>query len=279
MKILNKDEIIKIEPYCTNATKALFVPQAGIINYLQLGETLKSIIVKKKGEVHFGKEVKKITNNGKYVHVTLKSKIIKAEKVVVCSGVHSDKFLNDEIIREIRIFPFKGEYYKIKDSAKHKINGLIYPVPNIKFPFLGVHLTKNIYGGIDAGPNAVLSFDKEGYKKLSFNFKDFYKIISWKGFWILSFKFWRIGLYEIFRSFSKKKFAKSLQNLIPSLKVSDLEVSRPGIRAQAISFNGELIDDFLINKNGGILNVINAPSPAATSCFSIADEILKNLEK
>ena len=167
----------------------------------------------------------------------------------------------------------------MKPSVTKYVKGLIYPVPDLNFPFLGVHLTKTIDNKVEAGPNAVLAFSREGYNKMSFNLKDFSKIIFWKGFWKFFKKVWRYGFYEYYRSFSKKEFTRSLQNLIPEIKKDDIVIGKSGIRAQVLSYDGKLIDDFLIDKNDKIFNVINAPSPAATSCFAIAKNIVKKIKK
>jgi L-2-hydroxyglutarate oxidase len=185
--------------------------------------------------------------------------------------------LNNEFNR-IKIIPFRGEYYKLKKTSSYLVKNLIYPVPDINLPFLGVHFTRRIDGMIEAGPNAVLAFKKEGYKFTDFNFKEFFEIVLFPGFIKLGFKYFSYGISEIMRSLSKVLFVKSLKELIPEIKGSDLERAGSGVRAQACDKDGNLIDDFLILKDKNIVNVINAPSPAATSCLSIADEIIKNLK-
>ena len=278
LKLLNGKEILEIEPYCTNAIQALYVPEAGIIDYKKVGIKLVELLKKRGAEFRFNTVVKKIINNNNS-QVEIKTKIDKINtlRAIVCSGVHSDKFIFSSLKKKVRIFPFRGEYYKLKASAVNKVKGLIYPVPDLNFPFLGVHFTKTIQQGVEAGPNAVLAFSREGYTKYSFNGNDFKQILIWKGFWIFALKFWKIGLYEIYRSFSKRAFTRSLQTLIPSITIDDLETTKSGIRAQVLSNQGDLLDDFLIDENKGIINIINAPSPAATSCFAIAEDILKIL--
>ena len=190
-----------------------------------------------------------------------------------------DNFLSTSLKEKYRIFPFKGEYYYLRPSAKKYIKGLVYPVPNLKFPFLGVHLTKTIDGEVEAGPNAVLSLSRYGYNKTSFNLKDFFKIISWKGFWIFSLRFWKIGLFEMYRSMSKRQFTKSIQSLLPEIKESDLIRGKSGIRAQIMMSNGNLMDDFMIENDQNVYTVINAPSPAATSAFAISEQIINYIHK
>lgn len=280
IKIINPDEIKKIEPYCTTAIKALHVPQAGIIDYRQVGKKLIELIISKGGKVLYNQQVLKIENvKDKKVEILTNKTVFLANKVVVCGGVHSDQFIETSLKKKVRIFPFKGEYFKLKKEATHLVNGLIYPVPDMNFPFLGVHFTKTIDQGVEAGPNAVLALAREGYQKFNFKTKDFLKIISWKGFWIFALKFWHIGVYETYRSFFKRAFTRSLQKLIPAIQQDQLVKVEPGIRAQALSDKGSLMDDFLIEENKQIVNVINAPSPAATSSFAIAQHIVNFINK
>lgn len=277
LKLLNSEEIQKIEPYCTSAIQALYVPQAGIIDYKQVGLKIVELLEKGGAEFRFNTDITKVENSNDLVEIKTKTDQITAKKTIVCSGIYSDRFIFSSLKKKVRIFPFRGEYFNLKASAVHKVKGLIYPSPDLKFPFLGVHFTKTIQQGVEAGPNAVLAFSREGYKKHSFRWKDFKQIISWKGFWIFALKYWKIGTYETYRSFSKRAFTKSLQKLIPSITIDDLEPTKSGIRAQVLSYDGSLLDDFLIDQNKGITNVINAPSPAATSSFAIAEDVLKKI--
>ena len=275
IRILNKDEILRIEPNCTNAIKALYVPQSGIIDYAKVSQILVDLLIKKNAILKLNTKLLDIKEHQLNVEILTSNGSYSAKSVILCTGVYSDKFLSKSLKRNYRILPFKGEYFNLKEDSKNLINGLIYPVPDLNFPFLGVHLTKTIYGGIEAGPNAVLSLSREGYKKLSFKFRDFISIITWKGFWIFFIKYWRVGLYEFARSFSKKRFTKSLKLLVPSISGSKLIKGKSGIRAQIINKNGELLDDFLIDNSKRVINVVNAPSPAATSSFAIAKQVIK----
>lgn len=277
LQLLNSEELQKIEPHCTKAIQALYVPQAGIIDYKQVGLKIVELLEKGGAEFRFNTQVTKVENNNDQVNIKTKKDLITAKKTIVCSGVYSDRFIFSSLKNKVRVFPFRGEYFKLKASAFHKVKGLIYPSPDLNFPFLGVHFTKTIQQGVEAGPNAVLAFSREGYKKFSFRWKDFKQILLWKGFWIFALKFWKIGIFETYRSFSKRAFTKSLQTLIPSITIDDLEPTNSGIRAQVLSNDGSLLDDFLIDQNKGITNVINAPSPAATSSFAIAEDVLKKI--
>ncbi len=175
----------------------------------------------------------------------------------------------------LQIVAFRGDYYKFSSESKHKIKSLVYPVPDSKFPFLGVHFTKMIDGSVECGPNAVFSFAREGYNKTSFNLKDTREALTFKGTWKLFFKFWRKGIDEYKRAFSKRLFVKELQKMMSKLEMTDVTPCEPGIRAQAIDTNGGMVDDFKIVTKDGITHVLNAPSPAATACLAIADEILE----
>lgn len=279
IKLLNSKDALKIEPYCKGVLKALYVPQAGIINYNTVGHKLLKIIKKNGAEIVFNNSVKKIENyNDRKIVISNQGNFI-SRNVVLCAGVYSDRFLSNSLKNKFRIFPFKGEYFYLKPSVNNYVKGLIYPAPDLNFPFLGVHLTKTMDQNIEAGPNAILSFSRKGYKKFGFNWRDFFEIISWIGFWKFAIKFWRIGVYEYYRSFSKKEFTISLQKLIPQINKNDLIVGKQGIRAQILTIDGELFDDFLIDNNNGIYNVVNAPSPAATAAFAIAKDIINFMKK
>ena len=182
----------------------------------------------------------------------------------------------DNLKVDMQIVGFRGDYFKFADHAKNKINNLVYPVPDPKYPFLGVHFTPMINGDLECGPNAVFTFKREGYDKTSFSLKDSLQAFSYIGTWKLFAKNWRKGMEEYQRAFSKKLFVRELQKMMPSVSENDVLVSRSGVRAQAVDSNGEMVDDFKIINYKGITHVINAPSPAATACLAIADEILIN---
>ena len=278
IKLLNAKDALEIEPYCKNVIKALYIPNSGIIDYKMVGLKLLELIMQKGGTIRFETLVKDIKNDNKEILVSTNKGAIKTEKIILCTGIFSDKFLSPKLKNKFRVFPFKGEYYYLKKSATKYVNGLIYPVPDINFPFLGVHLTKTTNNEVEAGPNAILSFAKEGYTKFSFEWNDFFQIISWKGFWKFTRLFWKIGLYEYYRSFSKNEFTRSIKELVPDIKKKDLIIGKIGIRAQIMTSEGELMDDFLVDKNNGIYNVINAPSPAATSSLAITKNIINQIK-
>lgn len=277
LRILEQREILEYEPYCTEAIKALYVPQSGIIDYQVVCKKLLNLIVKKGGQAIFNAKVTDLSKKAGFVDINTSKGHFKATNTIVCCGVYSDKFISYDFKKKYRILPFKGEYYKLNDNCKKLIKGLIYPVPDLDFPFLGVHLTKTINSDVIAGPNAILSLHREGYKKFSMSFKDILNIFLWKGFWIFCFKYWKVGFYELYRSISKKEFSNSLNSLVPILKKENLIKGKSGIRAQIVTRDGLLLDDFLIEKSHNLINVINAPSPAATSSFSIAKKIVDTI--
>lgn len=278
LKLLTPKDILKYEPYCTKAIGALYVPQTGIVNYKTVGEKMLSDIQKKDGSIIYNSSVISALNNTSGVSITLNNnRVINSKKVIVATGVNSDVFISTKLKNKYRIFPFKGEYYKLKKSKQNLVKGLIYPLPDLNFPFLGVHLTKTMKDQVEAGPNAVLSLSRMKYPKLSFTFRDFFKIVAWKGFWIFALKYWKVGLYELARSYSKNMFIKSLQDLVPIIKNEDIEIAGAGIRAQILTNEGKLFDDFLIESDGNITYIVNAPSPAATSSLAIAESIIKKL--
>ncbi|HPN38314.1 MAG TPA: L-2-hydroxyglutarate oxidase [Melioribacteraceae bacterium] len=277
LKILNSDEIKKYEPFA-KGIRGLYVPQTGIIDYKEVSEAYKKSILNNKGEILFNQKVINIFQENGIVTVKTLNQTNTCKQLITCCGLYSDEIAKlTEFNVDFRIIPFRGEYYSLKSEACKKINNLIYPVPNPNFPFLGVHFTRKLNGGCEAGPNAVLSFKKEGYKKTDFNFIDTFNIFAWKGFRKVLFKNLLMGFAEFYRSFNKFAFTKALKKLVPGIQISDLINGGSGVRAQACSDNGILIDDFYIIKSKSIIHVCNAPSPAATASLAIARHIIEKL--
>jgi L-2-hydroxyglutarate oxidase len=284
IKKLTSEEIKNTEPHVTGIA-GLLVPQTGIVDYKIVSQKLEEIIQSKGITIRFNEEVINVIDLNNSVEVTTSSEKYNASAVVSCTGLYSDKIasmINGGSELDFRIIPFRGEYYQLKNQAKHLIKNLIYPVPDPEFPFLGVHFTRRMDGIVEAGPNAVLAFKKEGYKKTDLNINELFSTLGFKGFHKIAKKYWKTGFYEIYRSFSKKEFVRSLQKLIPEIKENDLLKGGSGVRAQACRSDGSLIDDFLFQEKGQIINVCNAPSPGATSSLSIgetiADKVLKLLK-
>ncbi|MES2445754.1 MAG: L-2-hydroxyglutarate oxidase [Bacteroidota bacterium] len=277
IKKLSAEESREIEPHCA-ALESIYVPQTGIIDYPKMAEKILELFKDLGGEVAFNHEVTKIEQRKDGLIIETKRNLFHVIKLVSCGGLFSDRIATlTEYENDLRIIPFRGEYFKLKPERENLVKHLIYPVPNPEFPFLGVHFTRMIGGGIEAGPNAVLAFKREGYKFSDFSFKDMRQTLAWPGFWRIVAKYGQTGMGEIYRSLSKAAFTKSLQKLIPEINQEDLIEGGAGVRAQACDKKGNLIDDFNILQNGNIIHVRNAPSPAATSSLSIGKLISEKI--
>ncbi len=275
LKIIEGDEIKKIEPNITGI-RAIYVPQTGIIDFKKVAAAYLDRILELDGNIELGNGVKDIKINTDYCEVITDKATYISKVVASCAGLHSDRVAKMTHPRlDVRIIPFRGEYYKVKNQSA--VNGLIYPVPNPSFPFLGVHFTRMINGELEAGPNAVLSFKREGYSKFDFNLKDSFDIFSWHGFYKIAFKYWKVGLGEFYRSYSKRAFVKELKKLMPAITDDDLIPGGAGVRAQACSRNGGLLDDFYVLEDKRVVHVCNAPSPAATASLSIGEQIAQTV--
>ena len=273
LRKITKEEINEIEPH-VNGIAGIFVPQTGIIDYKEVSEKYVELILSNGGILNLNEEVINFNEKEKLVEVITNKSVYTADAVITCAGLHSDKVAKKSHPNlDLKIIPFRGEYYKIKDERKYLVKNLVYPVPDPAFPFLGVHFTRMIDGGVEAGPNAVLAFKREGYKKSDIDLKEIVEIFTWPGFQIVAKKYWKTGFGEFYRSFSKKAFVKALQRLIPEIQEDDLIPGGSGVRAQACDKTGGLLDDFSIIKNKRIVHVCNAPSPAATSSLAIGEHI------
>jgi L-2-hydroxyglutarate oxidase len=270
-------ELREFEPHC-NGIAALLVPQTGIVDYPRVTQTMAGHVVKAGGDIQFSTKLLSIVETAEGVRVETSTGDILADHVVSCAGLQSDRVarMTEEDL-DLRIVPFRGEYYVLKENAKRLVRNLIYPVPNPEFPFLGVHFTRMINGGVECGPNAVLAFDREGYRKSNFSARDTWDTISWPGFRRVARKYWKTGLGEVHRSVSKSAFTKALQRLVPEITEHDLVPAGSGIRAQACGRDGALLDDFAVRRSGRKTHVVNAPSPAATASMAIARHIVNNI--
>ncbi len=276
MKKLSGNEIKKYEPHASGLA-AIHVPYSGIVDYNEVSRKIAEIFyLRYGGEIFLNEKVKAISGRESNVDILTETSSFNSKLVINTAGLYSDKIAGlTNSGKDVRIIPFRGEYYKLSEAGKKLINNLIYPVPNPDFPFLGIHFTRMINGSVEAGPNAVWAFKREGYKKSSFKADEFFETISWPGFRKIALKYWKTGFDEYYRSFNKSAFVKTLQKLVPEITEKDLIKGRSGVRAMACNRNGELIDDFLIEENDLSINVLNAPSPAATAPFSIGDTIAK----
>lgn len=274
LKKLSVAEMREIEPH-VNGVEGMFVPQTGIIDYKQVSEKYAEKFQQLGGEIRLAERVEQVTPGSSLSIVVTNKGSYETKLVVNCAGLYSDKIaqLTQREAVDVRIVPFRGEYYKIRPEREYLVKNLIYPVPDPNFPFLGVHFTRMVHGGVEAGPNAVLAFQREGYTKSDINLKELFETLAWPGFQKVAAKYWETGLGEMYRSFSKAAFTKALQSLIPDVQEADLEPGGAGVRAQACDRTGGLLDDFAILETDKAINVVNAPSPAATSSLSIGKTV------
>ena len=272
-RMLKAEALREYEPH-VKGLAGFFVPQTGIVDYKVVAEKYGEQIRNRGGEIRLGEKVVNIVKERSTVTVVTDKTTHMAGMIINCAGLYSDKVarLASENI-DIKIIPLRGEYYKLKKDREHLVRNLIYPVPDPNFPFLGVHFTRMMKGGVEAGPNAVLAFSREGYRKSNVNLRELSETLAWPGFQKVAAKYWRTGLGEMYRSFSKNAFTKALQKLIPDIRESDLVEGGAGVRAQACDRTGGLVDDFLIFEESQVINVCNAPSPAATSSLSIGRSV------
>ncbi len=279
LKLLDKSEIKDYEPH-VSGVKGMLVRETGIVDYKVVTEKFGELFEKNGGKVKLNSKVKKISRDGKEIILRTPNEEIKCRSIINCGGLYSDRIAKMSGINPgLKIIPFRGEYYEIKKSHHHLVKNLIYPVPDPKFPFLGVHFTRMIGGGVEAGPNAVTAFKREGYKKLSISIRDMLDFALYGGFWKMAKNNWRISIDEYKRSFFKPLFVKSLQKLIPEIKGKQLTSCPAGVRAQALEPDGFLVDDFRIVESENMVHVLNAPSPAATASLSIGESIAKIARK
>lgn len=273
LKKLQAQELKEYEPHVAGLA-GIFVPQTGIVDYTLVANKYGEVFQKNGGTIHVNEKVLEVQHtHTQRVVVTQKSSYT-SKLVINCAGLYSDKVARMTVpALNVKIIPFRGEYYKLKKEKEYLVKNLIYPVPDPNFPFLGVHFTRMAKGGVEAGPNAVLAFSREGYKKSNINISELAESLAWPGFQKVAAKYWRTGMGEMYRSFSKAAFTKALQKLLPEIQESDLVEGGAGVRAQACDRNGGLVDDFLILEDTGVINVCNAPSPAATSSLAIGETV------
>jgi L-2-hydroxyglutarate oxidase len=279
IRSLGAEGIREIEPH-VRGVKGLFIPQTGIVDYKQVAEKYAEKFRHFDGEIYTDHKVTNIRKKNGLMEIVTPRRSFHTRLLVNCSGLQSDQVTRLTGIKpQYRIIPFRGEYYKLKPQSEHLVRNLVYPVPNPNFPFLGVHFTRMISGGVEAGPNAVLAFAREGYRKNHIHLGQLMATLGYKGFRKVAGKYWKIGMGEMYRSFSKAAFTRALQSLIPEIRQKDLIRHGAGVRAQACDREGGLIDDFLVFEKERIINVGNAPSPAATSSLAIGDQVAMMAER
>lgn len=270
---LTSHQVNEIEPH-VRCLAGIRVSLTGIVDYKQVCKKYIDLIRLKGGELYLNTKVERIIEKNNIQVIETSNGTFETQVVINCAGLHSDRIAKLGHVKPVaKIIPFRGEYYELKPEKRYLVKNLIYPVPNPNFPFLGVHFTRMIDGHVHAGPNAVLSFKREGYHKTDFDFRDFAEVLSYPVFWKLAIKYVDEGLQEMIRSWSKTAFVHSLQRLIPEVQMDDLIPAHAGLRAQALMNDGSLVDDFLIIKTRRSIHLCNAPSPAATASLEIGKAI------
>jgi L-2-hydroxyglutarate oxidase len=277
VKVLEKSDILTLEPYC-KFDNALHVPQAGVVDYGVVTKKLASKFQSLGGTIEYFQKIKSIKTNNDLKILESNNSIFHAEFLINCAGLYSDNIAQlDNVEPELKIIPFRGEYFTIAEERSHLVNNMIYPISDPDLPFLGIHLTKTVDNKIEAGPNAVLAFAKEGYDWSKINISEFTKTIFYSGMWKLGRRYFSTGISEMYRSLNKDVFLKEILKYIPDITKEDLTPRIAGVRAQAVGKDGSLIDDFVFEKMEQSLHVLNAPSPAATASLAIGEHIVKEI--
>ncbi len=273
LRRLTPPQIHELEPHCTGID-GLWVPQTGIVDYVGVTEAYARIVRERGGEVRTSARVLRLRRDGAVFVLETAAGVVRCRNLINCAGLQSDRVARLCGVRPgLQIVPFRGEYYELVPERWHLVRNLIYPVPDPAFPFLGVHFTRMIKGGVEAGPNAVLALRREGYRKGAFSPRDVLTYAGYGGFWRMASRHWRMGLSEIHRSLSRRAFVAALQRLLPELQVADVRPGGAGVRAQALDPAGRLVDDFHIVEAQRMIHVLNAPSPAATASIAIGESI------
>ena len=278
---ITAEQVKEIEPFA-QCIAGISVPSTGIINFVAVTNKMVEIIrgINSDSSLLTSQEVKSVDSDSGVNNILTDNQRFKARKIIFCGGLQADRLARmDKIQLKERIVGFRGDYYELADHAKHKVKNMIYPVPNPKFPFLGVHFTRMIDGEVECGPNAVLTFKREGYKKTDFNFYDTFDALTYSGTWKLLASNFGFAVKEYRRAFSKKLFLETLQRMIPSLTMDDIVPGRAGVRAQYLGLDGDTREDFKIEYSNDSIHVLNAPSPAATASLVIGEEIKMMAEK
>jgi len=272
LELIGPDRLREIEPHA-RAVRALVSPGTAIVDFKEVTEAMARRLTARGVNIQTGARVKGIRRAGALQHIDADQSSAAARYLLNCAGLHADQVARMAGVDPgVLIIPFRGEYYNLKPECR-LVRGLIYPVPDPAFPFLGVHFTKRIRGGYEAGPNAVLAFAREGYRKTDFRLADLGRMVSYRGFWIMGLRYWRTGAYEYYRSFSRSGFVRALSKLVPEISERDLAEGGSGVRAQSVTPNGSFVDDFKIVEGPNAIHVLNAPSPAATASLAIGRHI------
>jgi (S)-2-hydroxyglutarate dehydrogenase len=276
-ELISAARLRELEPHCAGL-QAIYVRESGIVDYVGVCQQLAALSQAVNTTVQLNSHVTQIRPNADSVLVITTTDEYRTKQLVTCGGLHADRLATMAgVPSESQIVPFRGEYFQLRREAENLCRTLIYPVPDPQFPFLGVHYTRMIAGGVECGPNAVLALAREGYTWQDINFRDLWQTLGYVGFRRLAWKYWRMGLAEVWRSLNQSAFLASLQRLIPEITAADIRPIPAGVRAQAVTPAGELADDFLIQRSAHGVHVINAPSPAATAALNIGKQIVEQL--
>jgi L-2-hydroxyglutarate oxidase len=267
----------ELEPHAAGIA-AIHVPESGIVDYQHVARRLAELIEAQGSRIKTGARVTAVRRHEKLAVVETTAGEFPAEQVVNCAGLHGDRVTRLSGAQPAsKIIPFRGEFYLVRPEAHHLVRMLIYPVPDPRYPFLGVHFTRRIDGRVECGPNAVLAFAREGYRNTTINLRDMAETLGYRGFWRLAARYWRIGADEMRRSFSKRAFVRAAQRLVPEIEPEHFEWAPAGVRAQAVAPDGSMVDDFVISETDRVVNVENAPSPAATASLNIGRLVVDRL--
>ena len=278
LRMIEPDELREIEPHA-RAVRALHSPHTAIVDYGAVARAMARRLATHGVEIRLRAAVRAIARDGGHLRIDTTGGGVSARHLINCAGLHADAVARSMGVQPpVRIIPFRGEYYTLRPACR-LVRGLIYPVPDPEFPFLGVHFTKRISGEIEAGPNAVLAFAREGYRLRTINVRELLGVLGYRGFWAMARRYWRTGTYEFYRSLSKRAFVRALQRLVPAVRDPDLVPGGAGVRAQAVRPDGALVDDFTITETPNAIHVLNAPSPAATASLAIGAHIAALAEK
>ena len=272
LEFIGPERLREIEPHA-RGVRALHSPFTAIVDFKRVAGAMAAKLAAQGAALHTGSRVRSIRRSGGLFQIETDRSRVASRHLLNCAGLHADAVARMAGTNPgVAIIPFRGEYYSLKPERR-LVRGLIYPVPDPAFPFLGVHFTRLIGGGYEAGPNAVLAFAREGYRKLDINLAELLRMAVFRGFWAMGWQYWKIGLYEYYRSFSRGAFVRALARLVPDIRASDLAPGGSGVRAQSVNPDGSFVDDFKIVEAAGAIHVLNAPSPAATASLAIGNHI------
>jgi L-2-hydroxyglutarate oxidase len=277
LRRLDAGQLREVEPHAAGIT-ALHSPETAITDFVAIARTVAAEIEASGGEVRLSTQVTGIDRGSGGITVTTAHGPEKVDRLVVCAGLQSDRLVADRKSGP-RIVPFRGEYMTVSEAKREFVRGMVYPVPDPRYPFLGVHYTRRVSGELEVGPNAVLALEREGYRRSGVKARDVRDIVTWPGFWRMARQHWRTGVTEVRGTLSKRAYMRFAQRYVPDIDVTDVVRARSGVRAQAVERDGSLVDDFRISHSDGVTNVRNAPSPAATSSFAIAEYVVDEVER